>query len=94
MARSCQLLERRCAFQVCYLRLGWLRADFELQTLHLSMFSDMTAQLPWVFVHHFSSISSTEPTEDLALADLECALRGPDVYVILVPTRHGADDLS
>jgi hypothetical protein len=94
MARSCQLLERRCASRLCYLRLGWLRAHFECQTLSLSMFSDMTTQLPRVFVYHFSSISSTETTEDLALADLEYALRGPGVYVSLVPTRHGVDDLS
>jgi hypothetical protein len=94
MTESCQLMGRRCAFQLCYLRLGWLRAHFDVQALSLSMFSDMTAQLPRVFVHHFGSISSTETTKDLALADPECALRGPGVYVSFVPTRHGIDDLS
>jgi hypothetical protein len=95
MTRLCQLLELRSVFWLYHSRFGRSRAHSDSQTLATSVHvSDMTAQFPRVYVYHLSVISSTVSTEDLALAELKCALHGPVVFVRLVPTRHGVDGLS
>jgi hypothetical protein len=94
MARLCQLLELRSANWLYHSRFGRSRAHYDSQALTTGVhISDVTAQLPRMYVYHLSSISSTVSTEDLALAELKRALHGPVVFVSLVPTRHGVDDL-
>jgi hypothetical protein len=95
MTRWCQLWKSSSTFWLDYSRFGRSRAHYDSQTLTTGVhISDVTAQFPRMYVYHLGSISSTVATEDLALAELKCALHGPVVFVRLVPARHGIDGLS